>query len=635
MAGAAAGGLFHVNANGDVVVCTAHTRACPNGGPHFTSLAEGRRFVEERLAREHASNRGNVLRKTGRVGEGAARSGSLAGGAERGAGSGAGTVGAAGGSGFDEEGERGRVGHDFLRRVRAARAGRRDAVERGNGKPSIDTPQGLCRYALDVMDKYDREFLKRTGDWDEAQLRDCPDEWVHQFALSYAPGYRELDLQASRAALIYGAEGRYGDGPVTDRERRMFAGLMRLAYVTRANVSAGVWLRLNDEWNDKWADPRENREQVARDLARVGIEARVNGLAKRYARGEYEHPFDSVLGEAQRGVRSVMPEEKLRGDVLVERSPLRSRLAMSLASLGRGDVEQRFPLDTTGMEPELAKVTRRAYRQVLGKLDESRRTGDWNRFSDQALMLRRIIGVRDEDDDSPLDLRDDQSCLAYAAAVAGGTVNPTTGAVPRLLDWQDREEKREAGDQRGTAASRAANPEAPIDDGDVLMRVEERLAQASDGQATPMHCTSAGGGSAYDWSREDDLLPGTLASVARTSGTVGRGAGDGQPIAENHAPAHVEPSGRNGNRHTQEATPGGTTTVKPRGNGGRAPGTYHALRFVSGRVSSFLRRVPALILPWLRQGDAALRAWREHRNDAGDGDNQRRPRNQPPRSRSR
>ncbi|WP_169240347.1 hypothetical protein [Bifidobacterium olomucense] len=610
-------GVYHVNANGDVVACAAHARACPNGGPHFTSMEEGHRFVEERLAREYATSRGNALRKTYRVGEDADVHDALA----------------------DEERERGRVRNDFLRRIRAARAGRRDAVERGNGKPSIDTPQGLCRYALDVMDGYDREFLKRTGDWDESQLRDCPAEWIHQFALSYAPRYRELDLQASRTALIYGAEGRYGDGPVTDRERRMFAGLMRLAYVTKANVSAGVWLRLNDEWNDKWADPNENREQVARTLARVGIEARVNGLAKRYARGEYAHPFDSVLGEAQRGVRSVMPEERLRDDVLVERSPLRSRMAISLASLGREDVEQRFPLDTTGMEPELAKVIRRAYWQVFIKLDESRRAGDWNRFSDQALMLRRIIGVRDKDDDSPLDLRDDQSCLAYAAAMAGGSVSPTTAAMPRLLDWQDREEKREAEDKqrRRTTTNHAAIPDAPSDDGDVLMRVEEHLEHADAGRREPIHSEDRGekepSGSAYDWSEEDDLLPGTPTSVAQTANAGRQSTGNRRPPMRNCTPGYVEPSNGNGIGH--ETTHGGAAGIKPEGNGGRAKGMYHALRFVSRRASSLLRRVPSLILPWLKQDDAAIRSWRQSRTMTRNGSNGRKPINQRSRARAK
>lgn len=368
-----------------------------------------------------------------------------------------------------------RLRDSFLGEVRAEEAARR----RGTGRRAahrrpIETPEQLCRYALDVLDSYDREFLKRTGDWEDGAFDDYPGEWVHQLAMSYE-GYRELDLQASRAALVYGAEGRYGDEGATGDRRGMFASLMRLAYVTDANVSAGVWLRLNDQWNDTWADPEENREQVARDIARVGIEARVNGLAKRYARGEYSHPFDSILGEAQRGSWSV---SRSHVSELQDPERLSGVLSRQLSRLTRTDLEDRFGFHArSGAPGMLADVDRRAFDAVFEKLDESSRDGDWNRFSDQTLMLRRILGATDDDDGSPMDLKDDLSCLAYAAAVAGGSVSPTKRDLKRLADWQ----RRETDYERNVGIVMDSQRDEPGFRGDALMDVEADMLESEIG----------------------------------------------------------------------------------------------------------------------------------------------------------
>lgn len=428
---------------GGVSRCSASERKCPVGGPHFRTEREAQRYGEELMAR--ASAEGSVPRSFLR--KAAARSVPASGASVsspvassvRSAASGDGPA----RSSVEELAAERRVG--FLRRVRAARAGRAGdgAVARDTHGVVIDSPSALCRYALDVMDGYDREFLVRTGDWRRGDLESYAPELVHQLALGYEPRYRELDLQASRAALVYGAEGRWSGERVTDEDRARFGQLMRLAVVTRASVPAVVWLKLNDQWSDKWADPEENSEQIARDIARVGIEARVNGLAKRYGRGRFDHPFDSILGEAQRGSRAVLSVEQREQDPLVPGSPVARDIAGELGRLRRVDLEDRFTLTVPdGADPDMMGVTRAAYGTILNKLDESRVRMDWNRFSDQVLMLRRITGAGDAEDSSPLDLEDDCACLAYAAAVAGGSVNPTMSAVPRLLDWQDREDER-------------------------------------------------------------------------------------------------------------------------------------------------------------------------------------------------
>lgn len=439
----------------------------------------------------------------------------------------------------------------------------------GNGRV-IGSTRELAAYALRVMDSYDVEFLKRTGDWSTEQMRvfmDSPAEWRHQLALAYQPGYRELDLQVSRASLILLSEGR--EVPAGDVERATVAKLMRLAYVTRASVPAGVWLRLNDEWEDSWADPDENREQVARDLVRVGIEARVNGLAKRYARGVTDAPFDSILGEAQRGARGVLGARLGRRDPVYEDSPVKHALASMLGGMDREDLEARFPAPAPkpGDDELLHSMTLKAHGLVLDLVDEARARGDWNAFSDRVLVLRRIDGAVDDDDTSPLDLPDDASCLAYAAAVAGGSVRIRRSALPLLIDMQDREEER--GYREGNEKN--------------ALRKAARLA----GQ--PLTSSGNGNGTARGGHSPDALM----IQEARLMMQEHEGYGYSMDALD------LDPTG--GATGTRGTGPNGT------GDAGKPRHGYRPLRFLTDEDADDLRRSKTLQASYLRRGPEIIR----------------------------
>ncbi|OXN00409.1 hypothetical protein [Bifidobacterium vansinderenii] len=438
----------------------------------------------------------------------------------------------------------------------------------------IGSTRELAAYALRVMDSYDVEFLKRTGDWSPEQLRvfmDSPAEWRHQLALAYQPGYRELDLQVSRASLIMLSEGR--EVPAGDVERATVAKLMKLAYVTKASVPAGVWLRLNDEWDDSWADPDENREQIARDLARVGIEARVNGLAKRYARGVTDAPFDSILGEAQRGARDVLGQKLCRRDPTYEESPIRHELASMLEGMDREDLEARFPAPEPkpGDDELLHSMTLKAHKQVLDLVDEARERRDWNAFSDRVLVLRRIDGVVDDDDTSPLDLPDDASCLAYAAAVAGGSVEIRRSALPLLIDMQDREEER---GYREGAEKNALRKAARM--------AKQPLAGSGNGNARKEHSPDA-----------------LMIQEARLTMQEHEGYGYSMDALDLELPG------------TTTDIPGTHTTTNGGGNGKTPTHGYRPLRFLDDEDADDLRRNKTLQASYLRRGPGIIHAARQ------------------------
>ncbi|KAA8831983.1 hypothetical protein EMO89_00190 [Bifidobacterium tissieri] len=589
---------------GGVGRCTASERRCPVGGPHFRTEREAQRYGEELMARANAaaSSPRASLRKSS-VTASAAPSVPAAPAVPAPARGASPSDPSDGSSSLEGLAAERRVG--FLQRIRAARAGRRagaPAAPDAHGVV-IDSPSALCRYALDVMDGYDREFLVRTGDWKREDLESYAPELVHQLALGYEPRYRELDLQTSRAALVYGAEDRWSDERVTDEDRARFGQLMRLAVVTRASVPAAVWLRLNDRWNDKWSDPEENSEQIARDIARVGIEARVNGLAKRYGRGRFDHPFDSILGEAQRGSRAVLSAAQREADPLVPDSPVARDIAGELVGLRRVDLEDRFPLTVPeGTDPDMMGVTRAAYDTILNKLDESRVRMDWNRFSDQVLMLRRIAGVTDEDDCSPLDLKDDYSCLAYAAAVAGGSVKPSASAVPSLLDWQDREDGRAEATRAvlGDAGDDGAGDRVVLgfgDDSGSLLPVgvtDPMDDEPFDGPVGPWSFDGPGGHGVDADSAFPDVAAGDD-PLMRVEAMLDRGAG--REVLRRHGAA---------SRHAD--TDGWWYSDEPLSEPEEPviDHPYRPIRFTGKRQAERIRAIPGLAMKYLRLGENGL-----------------------------